>query len=1205
MSSTTASQARTDSSVTTTTTTTTPTPNPSATTSARWQRRLQLRELNLAAWAESSREPDNQARLDTSLKRHTTLLTRLRSSIHTTATVPAILNEIGALSLDKYVEEAVGATFEGLAKCKTGPETWAAIEVVSALHQRFPHTFTPPLVNLILTSLAPSTPSAANDREVREKEDTQRITKQRGLLRLLGELEVVGIVGKGSSTGSGKTLSVNSGMVGEITWKIIKEWASLTSDKEQLSLVAPLAIAFAKHLGPLYLPPLPTTADEGAASALLVNAHEFPALSSSKDDTESSSLVPREMMDKFRKLLVAYLDALGRKEVRNHLELQKQDKRNHEAYIRSGEVFEDREKAYERNVKNWERGWSGVTQLSELLGVAAPVLPSLTSTLAASSIVGTGTSSFQQEEEIGGPGSIWIDEEDKKFYEDLRELKGAVPGKFLGLGDKEVEATAAEEEKEKEELKMDVENETSDEPESTGADETRSAEQHAGVETEVDATLATGPAAQLTALFARLVDASSRSSIDDIAIEFAFLNSKAARKRLVKHLASINRNRQDLIPYYARLVGTLNPYMPDVGKELITILEEEFRYLQRKRQVDLAETRSKNLRFFSELTKFKITPIHSILHVFKVLLDDFTGANIDNFCTVLEGCGRFLLRSEATSERMRLVLETYMRKKAAMHLDQRQITMLENAYYQVSALIPHSRARFQVEADLSPLQCDPPGRPAIPPKERTPMQLYIRHLIYHQMTRNNVDKIAKLLRKLHWEDPAIVAKLHSAFTKVGKIKFSNIYLFAVLLDELVKFHSEFVVGVIDEVMENLRLGMEVNNFKYNQQRIATIKYLGEMYNYRVIESRVIFDTLWSLITFGHPQGHAHPATPSAIDMADDSFRIRLICVLLDTCGECFDRGQSRKKLDTFLIFFQTYVFTKRGIPMDVGFMVDDLFEKLRPKTNRFGSWEEAEKVASELRNQVGVAVNGANGGSGKGGKIEGAIVEEDEDEDEEEEPRRMDVDSDAGKKSGDESSGSDDGSEDGSNDNQGESSDDDDDDDDDDDSDEHSVEEDEDVEGAARPKDPNAMTEEEKDEFTRDLAKMMAGTGGSAGGGAEVRNKPVLFDVGVPFVRKTAPRGGRIEEDEDIDREEATPKGITFTLLTKKGNKQQTRSMEIPLESSIAVHTLEKRAIDKAEQQQLKQLVLDYEQREEVAEKQAFKDDMARRGIALKFKVVP
>lgn len=95
---------------------------------------------------------------------------------------------------------------------------------------------------------------------------------------------------------------------------------------------------------------------------------------------------------------------------------------------------------------------------------------------------------------------------------------------------------------------------------------------------------------------------------------------------------------------------------------------------------------SQNLRFLSELTKFKITPTHSILHVFKVLLDDFTGPNVDNLCTVLEGCGRFLLRTEATTEKMQGVLQTMTRKKAAMPLDQRQVTMLENAYYQVSSL---------------------------------------------------------------------------------------------------------------------------------------------------------------------------------------------------------------------------------------------------------------------------------------------------------------------------------------------------------------------------------------------------------------------------------------------------------------------------------------------------------------------------------------
>lgn len=43
-----------------------------------------------------------------------------------------------------------------------------------------------------------------------------------------------------------------------------------------------------------------------------------------------------------------------------------------------------------------------------------------------------------------------------------------------------------------------------------------------------------GPSQMLTALLARLPDATNRSLIDQAAVDFSFLNSKAARKRLVK-----------------------------------------------------------------------------------------------------------------------------------------------------------------------------------------------------------------------------------------------------------------------------------------------------------------------------------------------------------------------------------------------------------------------------------------------------------------------------------------------------------------------------------------------------------------------------------------------------------------------------------------------------------------------------------------------
>ena len=43
---------------------------------------------------------------------------------------------------------------------------------------------------------------------------------------------------------------------------------------------------------------------------------------------------------------------------------------------------------------------------------------------------------------------------------------------------------------------------------------------------------------------------------------------------------------------------------------------------------------------------------------------------------------------------------------------------------------------------------------------------------------------------------------------------------------------------------------------------------------------------------------------SVLDPPEHLFRIRLICTLLDTCGQYFDHGNYKKKLDCFLVYFQ-------------------------------------------------------------------------------------------------------------------------------------------------------------------------------------------------------------------------------------------------------------------------------------------------------------
>ncbi|CAG8713319.1 6006_t:CDS:2, partial [Scutellospora calospora] len=57
-----------------------------------------------------------------------------------------------------------------------------------------------------------------------------------------------------------------------------------------------------------------------------------------------------------------------------------------------------------------------------------------------------------------------------------------------------------------------------------------------------------------------------------------------------------------------------------------------------------------------------------------------------------------------------------------------------------------------------------------------------------------------------------------------------------------RYHSDFGVALVDRVIEDIRIELEQNIFKHNQRRIATVKYIGELYNYRMVDSPVIFDT---------------------------------------------------------------------------------------------------------------------------------------------------------------------------------------------------------------------------------------------------------------------------------------------------------------------------------------------------------------------------
>ncbi|KAF7727252.1 hypothetical protein EC973_007865 [Apophysomyces ossiformis] len=1169
--------------------------------------------------------------LDSNMKKNMTFVKKCKTSLAADSK-EQLLNDIKKLSLEKYISELVQSILEGMLKCKNSADIAACVEILSALHQRFPDSFTPLLTYSLAKCLAPPTKQhlATLSQEQREKEEASRITRQRTYLRISVELwlagvlrnvedgisslasanlegvetqrdSVAGLVGSSSSSAKDRKKDEKEGdkdsKLAGFVYRVLKDMFS--SDTEQ-HINLPLAASFLKNYSQTILGIIPRkqraanqqhAEEEGGETV-----EEKPVTNAEEIRKDSNSVVTPMARDWIKDIMVNYYRSVEKHLVKEHKYIKKLDHRNHETLFARGELSEETKQKYEKATKAYEKLLNNTQVLADALDLEMPDLPE-DEGVTKVSIVSAGAGNAFSDAKLMSRilqdtllNSIWEDDDARKFYEVLPDLRVLVPGVFLESqsqkkaadGNEAVEVDTekkkADEEEEEEEGEQERENEKVDvskekhhieEEDIDGAEQNEAvadvSEEDAVVDPSVednnvsenpdkgDATdLGTNAKptqlAQLDALLSRLPNLGNRDMIDSAAVEFCYVNSKAARKRLVKTLLNVPRQRLDLLPYYARLITILNNYFPDIGESVLAALEHEFKGLYRKKTQDLLESRVKNIRFLSELTKFRVTPPHTIFHIFKVALDDFTNQNIDVVCNLLETCGRFLLKSPETGVRMNNMLETVMRKKNVQHLDNRQSLMVENAYY----------------------QANPPDRSAVIEKTRSPMEMYIRKIIYGNLNKKSLDKALKQLRKLHWEDESIRCLLSKLFQKVWKVKYSNIHLMAILASGLSRYHSDFGMQVVDSVVEEIRVGLEQNIFKHNQRRIAVVKYLGELYNYRMIDSPLVFDTLYTIVTLGHEFGRPARERFCVIDAPNDFFRIRLCCTLLDTCGMCFDRGSSKRKLDNFLTFFQAsaftlnfmYILSKTKPPMDVDFMISDTLEMLRPQLRLFASYEEANEAVDrmlleQLKSVQAKALysQGADGKAQEDGFEESEASESSSDEGDEEENLEDGVKEDEEEGSLEETVNS-------VGDNDAE----------------------EDV--VVLKKREEQVSREEEDEFEREFSKMMSESIESR----KYEKKAAVLDVPIPMnLRGTQDRRTAAQEKDKVD----TGK-MAFTLLTKRGNRQQTKIMEVPADSILAVSTRSKQEAEREEQQQLKKLVLDYEEREEAAARQAALEERAR-----------
>ncbi|KAI8324637.1 ARM repeat-containing protein [Martensiomyces pterosporus] len=1139
----------------------------------RRERQQELQRANRDSWC--GRAPRIDAKgLDANLKKNTGFIKKCKASMGQDSAAQ-LLREVKLLKLEKYVSEIVPAAAEGLLKCKASADVSAAIDVMSSLHSRFPLLFTAPLISQILKSLAPPnlTALAAMSPEQREKEEQARLARQKTLLRISGEMYFGKLMAKVREMVQQPGHCVFVGVLQNL----------FLSDKEHhlsIQLATAVAKAFKEDFALTDDSPLEHAACSHTGAQLQGDADEH--------------MVTAESCRRIKAILCDYCDTAISHLTDMHKTLVRLRRNNEEKLFNKGIVHADVKEKIERHTKSFERLSESVNMLCEALAREPPHLEDSADGENKLGINFDGPVAPVGKDSMPGP---WEDEEERAFYEAVLDLQSRLPPSLLTSHRKKAKDSSAGAPASSTAAAGATEGKVGDE--NSAGSSALTIVQQTGSTKEVTQTVAP---LKFSDILRRLPAFASKDGIDETAVDFCYVNNKANRAKLIQSLVDVPRRQLYIIPFYARFIATLHPYFPEIGNGVIEELNHEFRWLTKKRFKDLLETRLKNIKYISELTKFRVAPLHVPFHCAKALLEQFHVQNLEVLCSLLEDCGRFLLAQPETSARVSTLLDILMRKRQVLNLDDRTNQLIENA---CRTCRPSALGGGQVA------------------KYRTPYEQYIRKLVYEDLSRHTAEKVCLKLRKLPWNDGSpddtqrVKRTLVSCFSKIWKVKHSHVYLVTMIANALGRLHPWFRVAVADTVFENIRLGLERNLFAHNQRRVSEVRYVGEMFVYKFVDSKEVLDLLYLLTRFGHSEPHPFPGRDCELDSSADYFRTRLVCTLLSTCGRFISSADDRMVLEEYSIYFQMYFLAKQQpIPIDIDYSIDQMYETVFPKVRRYATWGEAAQAMSDLMHaraqetcsqQAGGSTSVVDttddqaAGRARAGSILSMSLDLSKGNAGDERLEGGGLGS-SNASSGDAddkldattTSGSD-GENDSANDEEG-----------DEDAVHQRSREDEEAEMEEARRQMEAMKalleEEEEDRLEREFNKLMAESIDS-----RKNERSGKLDVGIPMHllgKSSAAQSSEMRTSSDAaapadrstDNGETTgSNAIKFSLLTGKKQRPVVREVDIPVESQIAKNLRQQEEATLREKAHLKKIVLDYERREADEQRQLYEKELAVR----------
>ncbi|CAN3367792.1 nonsense-mediated mRNA decay protein 2 [Diutina catenulata] len=354
--------------------------------------------------------------------------------------------------------------------------------------------------------------------------------------------------------------------------------------------------------------------------------------------------------------------------------------------------------------------------------------------------------------------------------------------------------------------------------------------------------------------------------------------------------------------WWARWLAVASPALGDVLSQVVSALDRGFR----------THIAMPHVFLFIELAKFHLVPQHVLFHKIRVLtLHVHVGANLDFLSVFYEQAGRFLYHDREHSALMRQMVELLKetQKKSALSVNQKL-------------------AAKQLVAVVEP----PPAMKEWrrPPPQLTPKQRFVTLLLGPQLSEQTVAQVVAVFRTTTLStDPEVQSTLVRCFSEPEAVRYDHVPQLARVLKQVAVRNRSVLAVAIDTVIEHVKRGLELADWRMSRSRMAQCRYLGECFTAQLVPLKCVVSVCYKVLCSGHQGNQPLPGADLAVDPRDSFLRVHLVASVVQgmSAPPSFWKGSQAQAMRTLLTFFQYYIFCKPPMPVETQFIVDEVFEK--------------------------------------------------------------------------------------------------------------------------------------------------------------------------------------------------------------------------------------------------------------------------------------